>query len=241
MLNQPRTLTGIVLSLALTLFISTEAAAQVPDSTYKKPELPTGPPVPVEQPRPQPRQRVQEQPKPEPVVVEQQQPEVVQEEQVEVPLRFIDKLYIGGSFGLQFGSFTSISLLPTLSYAVTPKFYLGVGGVYHYESGSGFNLHHFGGRGFTQLEMFEVGGGAVLAHAEVEALSIEVPYFDATGRRRTDRSSLTMPMVGLGYRQRISDKGSFDLLVLYNGNDDPINPYSNPVIRAGFNIGLTRR
>jgi hypothetical protein len=28
--------------------------------------------------------------------------------------------------------------------------------------------------------------------------------------------------------------------VLYNGNDDPINPYSNPVIRVGFNVALGR-
>ncbi|RIJ41820.1 hypothetical protein [Pontibacter oryzae] len=229
----------LLLAALFFFFISFQSMAQVPDSTYRKPELPTGPPVPVEQPQqPRPKQRVEEQPKPAPVVVASQEEEKQQEEQ---ELRFIDKLYVGGSFGLQFGTYTNISLLPTVSYAITPKLFGGLGVVYHYESGEGFKLNHYGGRAFTQLEMFDIGDGAVLAHAEVESLSIEVPYYDALGRRQTDRNALTIPLIGVGYRQRISNKGSFDILVLYNGNDDLINPYSNPVIRVGFNIPLTPR
>lgn len=235
MLTPLRLLTPLILPLLLVLLASPNAAAQVPDTTYRKPELPTGPPAPVVQPRPQPQPRVREQQQPQ--VVRQQEQDEPQEEQ----LRFIDRLYFGGSFGLQFGTYTNIALLPTLSYALTPKLFAGVGGVYHYQSGDGFNLHHYGGRALLQVEMFSIGDGAVLAHAEAEALSISVPYFDATGRRYTDRTALTIPMVGLGYRQRISHKGSFDILVLYNGNDDPINPYSNPVIRVGFNVPFTSR
>ncbi|MCX2741485.1 hypothetical protein [Pontibacter anaerobius] len=237
MLTPSRHLTPLLLPLLFVLFASTGAAAQVPDTTYRKPELPTGPPAPVEQPRPRPQPRVREQPEPEPEVVQQQEREAQPEEQ----LRFIDRLYFGGSFGLQFGTYTSISLLPTISYALTPKLYAGVGGVYHYESGEGFNLHHYGGRGLAQLEMFNIGDGAVLAHAEAEVLSVAVPYYDVTGRRHIDRTALTIPMIGIGYRQRFSNNGYFDMLLLYNGNDDPINPYSNPVIRVGFNVPFTRR
>ncbi|SFF96312.1 hypothetical protein [Pontibacter chinhatensis] len=232
MLKPSRLCTPLLLLFGLLL--GTEALAQVPDTTYRKPELPTGPPAPVEQPRPQPR--VVERPQPEPTVVKEQVAEEPEEQ-----LRFIDKLYFGGSFGLQFGTYTNISLLPTISYAITPRFFAGVGGVYHYQSGGGFNMHHYGGRGILQLEMFDVGSGTVLAHGEVETLSIAVPFYDVYGRRRTDRSALSIPLVGLGYRQRISGKGSFDLLVLYNGNGDPINPYNNPVIRAGFNFPFTSR
>lgn len=235
----------LLLAAMCSLVVSFQAMAQVPDSTYRKPELPTGPPVPVGQP--QPRPRIEEQPKPAPVVVAPQEESEEQEEGQ--PLRFIDRLYVGGSFGLQFGTFTNISLLPTVSYAFTPKFYGGLGAVYHYASGNGFKLNHYGGRAFTQLELFDLsqmellnfGDGAILAHAEVEILSIEVPFYDALGRRRTDRSALTIPMIGLGFRQKLSSKGSFDLLVLYNGADDMNNPYNNPVIRFGFNIPLTSR
>ncbi|TPE42537.1 hypothetical protein FJM65_18165 [Pontibacter mangrovi] len=186
--------------------------------------MPTGPPAPVEPTAPRPQPRVVEQPEPK---------EEAPEAQLEEQLRFVDKLYFGGNFGLQFGTFTNISLLPTLNYAVTPKFYTGVGGVYHFQSGGGgHSLHHYGGRGFLQLEMFNIGDGTVLAHGEVEALNI--------ARADLGRTTLSIPMVGLGYRQRFS-KGFFDLLVLYNGNSDFYNPYNNPVIRAGFNIPFTSR
>lgn len=237
MLTHMRLLTPLLLLLLFVLLASTEAAAQVPDTTYRKPELPTGPPAPTERPRPQPRVREQQQPVPEVV----QQEEKVEKQEPAEELRFIDRLYFGGSFGLQFGTFTNISLLPTISYAITPKLYAGVGGVYHYQSGGGFNLHHYGGRGLVQLEMFNIGGGAVLAHAEAEFLSVAVPFYDSFGRRHVERASLNIPMIGLGYRQRFSSRGYFDMLVLYNGNEDPINPYNNPVIRVGFNIALTRR
>lgn len=226
---------SLSLSLLCLLLAYANAYAQVPDTTYRKPELPTGPPVPVTQPTPQPK--VQEQPKPQP----QFEPEVVQQQDEEVyedELRFIDKLYFGGSLGLQFGTYTSISLMPTISYALTPKVYLGLGGVYHYESGNGVSFNHYGARGYAQLEMFNIGDGAVLAHAEVEALSLE--YYPRFSNEK-ERMSLTMPLIGLGYRQRLSSKASFDLLLLYNTNEDDLAPYSNPIIRAGFNIPFTRR
>ncbi|WP_276499725.1 hypothetical protein [Pontibacter litorisediminis] len=228
MLTPSRLLAPLLFAFVLVLLTGTAALAQVPDTTYRKPELPTGPPAPVEQPRPRPQPRVVEQPKPAPAEAAKQE-----EDQQEEQLRFIDKLYFGGSFGLQFGTYTNISLLPTLSYALTPRLFAGVGGVYHFQSGGGYNWHHYGGRGLLQLEMFDVGDGAVVAHAEVETLSIE--KFDS------ERTSLAIPMVGLGYRQRISDKGFLDLLVLYNGNSSRYNPYNNPVIRVGFNIPFTSR
>ncbi|GAB3815588.1 hypothetical protein GCM10028895_09890 [Pontibacter rugosus] len=209
----------------------------MPDSTYRKPELPTGPPVPVEQPQQQtrPRPRVQEQPTPQPEVVAKQ-------EESNEELRFIDKLYFGGGLGLQFGTYTNISVMPTLSYALLPKLYLGVGAVYHYESGRGYSFNNYGGRGYVQAELVNIGDGALLAHGEVEQLNVEYALVDMYGYYMgKQRGNVTIPMVGLGYRQRISDKGSFDLLVLYNGNDSNINPYSNPVIRFGLNIPFTNR
>lgn len=237
MLKHARSFFILCLPLCLLLLSTTDAAAQVPDTTYRKPELPTGPPAPVET---QPRPRVQEKQKPQPQVIEQPVP--VKQETDEEQLRFIDKLYFGGSLGLQFGTFTNISIMPTLSYAVFPKVFAGVGAVYHYRSGGGVNFNNYGGRGYLQGELIEIGGGAVLAHGEVESLSVEYGYYDQFGRLvGKERSGITMPLVGLGYRQRFSRKGSFDLLVLYNSNDSFNNPYSNPVIRFGLNIPFTNR
>ncbi|NDK55431.1 hypothetical protein GWO68_05845 [Pontibacter sp. BT213] len=200
--------------------------------------MPAGPPG---SPQPAPAQvkpKPQAQPKP-PVT----QPEVVKpqdEQEEEEPQEFIDKLYFGGSFGLQFGSYTNITLLPIIGYRVTDKFSVGTGIVYHFISDGGVSLHNYGGRAFTQLEVVNIGDGALLAHAEVEALSRQ--YLRVYPNYTYDklRKTLVMPMFGVGYRQRISEKASFDLLLLYNMNDDPVNPYSNPVIRAGINLPFRR-
>ncbi|WP_242919439.1 hypothetical protein [Pontibacter liquoris] len=217
--------------LLLLLLVSQQAAAQTPDSVNRKPSLPTGPPVPTEQPRPQQRPTVRPPVAQPPVMT----PQARKQEDEQEKLAPIDRLYYGGSFGLQFGSYTNISLLPILGYKVTNRFSVGTGVVYHFIRSGGMSLNNYGGRAFTQVELFDIGDGALLAHAELEAISTESLYFDQQGYY-TQRKMLALPMAGIGYRQRISDKASFDLLLLYNVNDDPANPYSNPVIRAGFNI-----
>jgi len=194
--------------------------------------LPTGPPAPVEQPARQPQPVVRPQPLP------QEQPEVVRQQDEEAKPALIDRLYFGGGLGLQFGTYTNISLLPILGYRITNRFSAGVGAVYHYVGYSSYNYSNYGGRVFAQAELFNIGNGAVLAHGEVEVLNAE---YSGPGAYQSggfeQRSTVAFPMVGLGYRQRISEKASFDILVLYNTNDaNYYNPYSNPVIRAGINI-----
>ncbi|WP_230680342.1 hypothetical protein [Pontibacter sp. 172403-2] len=225
-------LAGMFAVLILLLFISNRAAAQTPDTVYRKPTLPTGPPVPAEQPARQPQPVKRPQPLP------QEQPEVVRQQDEAGKPALMDRLYFGGGLGLQFGTFTNISLLPILGYRITDRFSAGVGAVYHFVSYSSYSYSNYGGRVFTQAELFDIGDGAILAHGEVEVLNAEYngpgSYLGGGFERR---STVAFPMVGLGYRQRIGERASFDLLVLYNTNDASYyNPYNNPVFRAGINI-----
>ena len=90
-----------LLALCIFAFTSLTTMAQVePDTVKRKPTLPTGPPgtekpVYTPKPQPQPQPPVQQQPK-----VEQDEPN----EEVKEKQEFIDKLYFGGSFGLQFAA-----------------------------------------------------------------------------------------------------------------------------------------
>ncbi|MDX5418181.1 MAG: hypothetical protein LPK14_02630 [Hymenobacteraceae bacterium] len=219
--------------LFVTLFTESAFAQVEPDTVRRKQELPTGPPMPT--PRNDQRQpRVLEQP---PVEAKQ---EVIKDRELQEKTPLIDRLYFGGSFGLQFGTYTNISLLPIVGYRVTDQFNVGGGIVYHFIRSNRVTLQNYGGRAFAQHEILGglLNSGAVVAHAEYELLSVEQLWFVGRGYE-TRRVSVGMPMAGLGYRQRISDKASFDLLVLYNFNE--VNsPYSNPVIRAGFNIPFRR-
>jgi hypothetical protein len=223
-----------LLSLMILLSLSYSAFGQVePDTVKRKRELPTGPPGVQPQPRTQPR------------VIQQTTPPViekgVQEEDEKIP--FKDRLYTGGSFGLQFGTYTNISLLPILGYQVTEKWSVGTGIVYHYIRSGSLSLNNYGGRAFTQLELLPIGDGALIAHTEVEILSSEYFIIDQSNQLQgKGRRVISIPMAGIGYRQRIGDRASFDILLLYNFRQgDEANPYDNPVFRAGFNIPLTRR
>jgi hypothetical protein len=238
MLKQSRLFYGLLCTLLFVLLAGTIAQAQVvPDTTHRKPELPTGPPMPAEQPRPQPRPV--EPPEQEPTV--DRAPEKGRDKEAEQEdLRLIDRLYTGGSFGLQFGTYTNISLLPILGYRVTDKFSIGAGAVYHFSKYNRLSFSSYGARGFTQLELFNIGEGAVLGHAEVEYLNTK--YEDAFGNISEGRKNLALPLVGVGYRQRLGTKASVDMLLLYNMNENVLgNPYNNPVFRVGFNVPFTSR
>lgn len=227
--------TAALFTLLMLLSFGYTAFGQVePDTVKRKRELPTGPPAVNPQPRKQAPVIKQTPP---PVVVEQSR----QEEEERIP--FKDRLYTGGSFGLQFGTYTNISLLPILGYQVTEKWSVGTGIVYHYIRGGDLSLNNYGGRFFTQLELLPLGEGAIIAHGEVEVLSSEYILTDQSRRYMGKaRQVIPIPMAGLGYRQRIGDRASFDILLLYNFRQGEVaNPYDNPLFRAGFNIPLTRR
>ncbi|MEJ8801948.1 hypothetical protein [Pontibacter sp. H249] len=219
-------------SLAVVLFISMPAFAQVPDTVSRKPELPTGPPTPLQETKPA-KPRVQQKP----VVVQAQEP--VQLGEQEAP-DLIDRLYFGGSFGLQFGTYTNISLMPILGYKVTDKLSVGPGFVYHFIRAGGQTFQNFGGKVFAQHEVLGgvINNGAILVHAEYEALSYENYWRTTNGVYELSRRTVYTPLAGVGYRQS-AGRASFDMLLLYNFNEID-SPYSNPVIRVGFNIPFRR-
>ncbi|WP_242928272.1 hypothetical protein [Pontibacter vulgaris] len=191
-----------------------------------KPTLPTGPPAAEPQQRP-----TQPQPVPQRQV---QQPDSVQVQQEEEKPELKNRLYTGGSFGLQFGTFTSVQLSPILGFKATEKLWMGIGAVYQFRGSREVKLQNYGGKAFMQLEAIE----NFLVHAEYEMLNTENAILYQGGQVEKIRKTIGMPMAGLGYRQRIGERASSDLLVLYNFSDSPYSPYSNPVIRVNFNIPL---
>ena len=143
-----------------------------------------------------------------------------------------DNLVLGGSFGLQFGTITIVDISPTIGYLFTENWLVGVGARYlYYEerfNGFTFKSSFYGGGAFSQYFFFE----NFLAHVEQEFLSIE--DFENFGERRIVSSTF----VGGGYRSLIGGNSFISLLLLYNLNDSRFSPYTNPVLRVNFGIGL---
>jgi hypothetical protein len=147
--------------------------------------------------------------------------------------RFLDKVFIGGNLGLQFGTVTFAEISPLVGYRITDKISAGVGityQYYHYQD-KYYNLETnvYGGRIFGRYFFTDY----LFGHAEYEYLNLEA--FDFYPRRRVDVESF---LAGGGYIQRFGRNSGIVVMILYNFTESAYTPYANPIIRIGLNIGL---
>jgi hypothetical protein len=159
-----------------------------------------------------------------------------QEQESEPKEKFTDRLYFGGSFGLQFGTQTFIEIAPIIGYRLTERLYGGLGLKYQYykynDNYFTYSSNIYGGGPFAQFIVFE----GLFLHAEYEILNLEVPdlYY-----QKYTRENVSSVFLGGGYRQMMGSRSALDFLVLYNVNYSTKSPYSDPwVIRIGFGFGL---
>ncbi|MEI6062087.1 MAG: hypothetical protein WCR72_15400 [Bacteroidota bacterium] len=150
---------------------------------------------------------------------------------------FKSRLFFGGGFGLQFGSVTLIELSPLVGYKLTPKLGIGVSPTYkyyryknYYSNATDLEANVFGGSIFARYMILE----NVFAHVEYESLYYNTKYPGYP----TEMQQFNSFFVGGGYKQQIGGNASMYLEVLWNLNDTPDSPYTNPVIRMGFSVGL---
>lgn len=145
------------------------------------------------------------------------------------------RIWVGGNLGLQFGTVTLIQVNPLVGYRLTPKLTLGVTGNYIYLRDNTFSQRYsteiYGGGLFGRYFITD----DLYAHTEYEILSLETPNAYGSGLYRTNVTSV---LVGGGYRQWISDRAGIDLMLLWNVNQSRLSPYSNPIIRVGFIMGI---
>ncbi|MPR34257.1 hypothetical protein [Salmonirosea aquatica] len=161
--------------------------------------------------------------------------------QSEVPLPLLDRLRLGGSFGLGFGTVTNINLSPMAGLNLTDKLVGGVGVTYMWLHSKRFNVNsnYYGGRTFLMYSLLPM----VTLQAEYEGLNVE--YFDSVDRRYV-RKWIGSPLIGGAYTQPLG--GPFTrgvhMTLLYNlryqnqlnpFNGQNISPYSSPfVFRVTF-------
>lgn len=158
----------------------------------------------------------------------------------EEPKTFEDKLRLGGSFGLRFGSVTHVNISPSVGYEITDRLIGGVGGTFmwykyrYYDT----NTIYYGGRTFLMYSIIP----QLHLNAEYEALNVERSY--------QKRTWIGSPMVGASYTQPLGAKliKGVHMTLLYNLNYNNqvdytagpaaarnISPYASPwVFRITF-------
>jgi len=156
------------------------------------------------------------------------------------PLR--DRIFFGGSFGLQFGTYTSIEISPVMGIWLLPRLSVAAGPGYEYVKYQNISTSIYSGRAYLQfvllkdIDKFIPLGvhSSIVFHAEDELLNLDTDYWQTsiiTGENRFYVNSL---LIGGGRSQQLGRRGSFNFLVLWVVTDSGYDIYNNPEIRIGF-------
>ena len=158
------------------------------------------------------------------------------EPQSEVPLPILDRLRLGGSFGLGFGTVTNVNLSPMAGLNVTDKLIAGVGATYMWFHSKRFNVNsnYYGGRAFLMYSVLPM----VTLQAEYEGLNVQ--YYNNVDRRYV-RTWIGSPLIGGAYTQPLGGRFTrgVHMTLLYNlryqnqlnpFTGQNISPYSSPFV-----------
>lgn len=144
-----------------------------------------------------------------------------------------ERLFFGGGLGLQFGDIVMISFAPEVGYRFTKRFNAGIGISYFYISSTSpvtFSTNIYGGKVFGSFSTFE----NLFIHAEYEVINLETKYFNPNIYPEQTRFNIGSMLIGPGYKFKLGERSSLNLLVLYNLNETAYSPYSNPIMRMCF-------
>ena len=159
------------------------------------------------------------------------------------------KFFLIPEIWLSFGSSTYIDIAPMVGYHVLDRLALGLGPHYIYQSYNAspsipfdYQTHSYGLKGFIRFSLITNAEewlpiklfSELFAHFEYEGLSLEkasyVPPYTQEGRYIYHGI-----LLGGGLSQRVGIHNSVSFTVLWDINELTISPYTNPVLRVGFN------
>ncbi|MCK9612947.1 MAG: hypothetical protein M0R16_08620 [Bacteroidales bacterium] len=151
---------------------------------------------------------------------------------------FKGRFFYGGGLGMQFGTVTMVDVAPQFGYYPLENIAIGMGLTYQYISDRRYeppeSLHVLGTSIFTNLHLPFY--NSIFAHGEYEFIAYNTDVFSLDNKRKW--ICVHNVLAGIGYRQRIFNRSSIFLMVLWNFNETQYNLYSNPVIRMGVNFGF---
>jgi hypothetical protein len=152
-----------------------------------------------------------------------------------------ERLFYGGSFGLQFGTITDIEFSPIIGIWLLPRVAVAAGPNYRYFKDPYDHTTIYGGKSYVELIFLQdldniiplgVHLGLFL-HAEYEALSLESSFFK-TAPYDSERFMTNTILAGGGIRQQMGQRSSLNLTFLWALNDSGYGIYGNPEVRVSF-------
>jgi len=166
------------------------------------------------------------------------------------------KFFITPDIGLMFGTVTSIEISPMLGYYLTNRLSVAAGFRYEYYKDSrayfGYDPYQtsiYGPR--TQLRFTFIENidnilplkmySALFLQVENETLSLESRYYAFPNYEDEGRFWKNYTLFGGGIRQPVAPNLVFNAVILWDIDNSTVSPYTNPIIRIGFQYNFTRR
>jgi len=156
------------------------------------------------------------------------------------PLR--ERLFFGGSLGLQIGTVTNIEVSPVVGLWVLPRVAVAIGPEYMYYQDPYYSTSIYGGKVYSELVLLQdlnniIPAGmhmGIFLHAEYESLSLESEMWNTAYSSK--RFMLNTALAGGGISQRLGQRSSLNFMVLWVLNGSDYGFYSNPDFRISFSF-----
>jgi hypothetical protein len=157
------------------------------------------------------------------------------------PPPFKERLFFGGSFGLQFGTITDIEISPIIGLWILPRLAVAVGPNYRFYKAWSTWTDIYGGRAYTEFvvikdisSLIPIGvNTGIFLHCENELLSLQSSFWKEPPIT-SKRFYVNTVLAGAGISQQIGRRSSLNIMVLWALNDSEWAIYSNPEIRFSY-------
>ncbi len=152
-----------------------------------------------------------------------------------------DRLFFGGSFGLQLGTITDIEVSPVAGFWVFPWLAVGAGPNYRFYKDPLGRTHILGGRSYAQFVVIQDLNSIIplglnfgfFFHVEDELLSLESEFWKDPPYA-SSRFLVNTYLAGVGMSQPMGRRSSMNLMVLWALNESEFDIYGTPEIRISF-------
>jgi len=152
-----------------------------------------------------------------------------------------ERLFFGGSFGLQFGTITDIEFSPIIGIWILPRIAVAAGPDFRYFKDPFDHTTIYGGKSYVEIVFLQDLNNIIplgvhlglFLHGEYEVLSLESSFFKPPPYD-SERFMTNTILAGGGIRQQIGQRSSLNLTFLWALNDSGYGVYGNPEIRVSF-------
>jgi hypothetical protein len=156
------------------------------------------------------------------------------------PLR--ERIFFGGSLGLQFGTYTNIHVTPLVGLWLRPRIAIAAGPNFTYYKDPYYETTMYGGNAYLQFVPIKDINNAlpiglhmgIFLHLEDELLSLESAVWDP--QNQSDRFTVNTLLGGFGISQQLGMRSSLNLMFLWTLTNSGYALYDNPEIRLSFSF-----